>query len=271
MTSAEDFAYMSSYILHEEEMTGQLTPPRPSMSPVCPPAPVRFPLTEDDIFPAPSPSPAPACIEAGEWIKPDPAMTRLETRKYILEETVRYLTGRICKDASEASDSDTPVGRLRRVVAALEESAMGAALPRELGDRFDWAGRWSAYVCVDALRGYEPVIPAAVLAAGFVNEDLLPCGRTIASYWNRSPFEALRAASPLSDEEPEAEAEAEAETETETETESPSIDDRVQSVQDILLSEYEVRFKAHGWMLAAIFAVFLAYFAAATAALSRVR
>jgi hypothetical protein len=37
------------------------------------------------------------------------------------------------------------------------------------------------------------------LALAFWEVDLLPCGKTIGSFWNYSPFEALRTAPPLTD------------------------------------------------------------------------
>jgi phage repressor protein C with HTH and peptisase S24 domain len=37
------------------------------------------------------------------------------------------------------------------------------------------------------------------LAIGFITKDLLPNGETIMALWNRSPFDALRVAPPLSE------------------------------------------------------------------------
>ncbi len=160
-------------------------------------------------------------ILAGDFIKPDPAMTRQETRRYVVAEMRRWLTessiaahareicGAVAEPAEEAprvAARRWPAGRLYLVLVALEAMPHGLVdLPRDYEERFDAAARWAADVCEDYLHGYEAVIPAARMAVGFVTDDLLPGGQTIASYWNYSPFEALRSAPPLSDppEEPE--------------------------------------------------------------------
>ncbi len=154
-------------------------------------------------------------ILAGDFIKPDPAMTRQETRRYVVAEMRRWLTEspiaaharEICGVIAEPAEvaplvaaGRWPAARLYLVLAALEAMPRGTVeLPRDYEERFDAAARWAADVCEDYLHGYEAVIPAARMAVGFVTDDLLPGGQTIASYWNYSPFEALRAAPPLSD------------------------------------------------------------------------
>jgi len=148
-------------------------------------------------------------ILAGDFIKPDPALTQRENRAYILTELDRWLTGRICGHAKEISVTGTPAdlathlregtwpsARLFAVLQTLENDN-NILLPTNYEERFYHVGKWASVVCADYLNGYEPVIPAAVLAAGFVTTDLLPGGRTIESYWDLSPFEALRSAPPL--------------------------------------------------------------------------
>lgn len=157
-------------------------------------------------------------ILAGDFIKPDPVMTRQETRRYVVAETRRWLTESsiaaharaICAQIAEPAEvaplvaaGRWPAARLYLVLAGLEAMPHKLVeLPRDYEERFHWVARWAADVCEDYLHGYEAVIPAARMAVGFVTDDLLPCGRTIASFWNHSPFEALRNAPPLPDDDP---------------------------------------------------------------------
>lgn len=157
-------------------------------------------------------------ILAGDFIKPDPAMTRLETRRYVVAEMRRWLTespiayhareiaGTVVEPAEVAplvAAGRWPAARLYLVLAALEAMPRGLVeLPRDYEERFHAAARWAADVCEDYLHGYEAVIPAARMAVGFVTDDRLPGGQTIASYWNYSPFEALRNAPPLPEDDP---------------------------------------------------------------------
>jgi len=186
-------------------------------------------------------------ILAGDFIKPDPAMTRQETRRYVVAEMRRWLTEsaiasharEICGVLSEPAEvaplvaaGRWPAARLYLVLAALEAMPRGIVeLPRDYEERFHAAARWAADVCEDYLHGYEAVIPAARMAVGFVTDDQLPGGQTIASYWNYSPFEALRSAPPLSDPPEEEPAPAQAE--------------------GILSAEYTIRFTG-GQALAAL-------------------
>jgi hypothetical protein len=146
-------------------------------------------------------------ILAGDFIKPDPALTQRETRIYILKELQRWLTGRICQDAKDIGDEDLelylqdgtwPAARLYAVLQLLEKDNSYILPPTDKMDRFLFVGQWAVSVCADYLNGYEPGIPAAILATGFVTHDTLPCGRTIESFWDHTPFEPLREAPPLS-------------------------------------------------------------------------
>jgi hypothetical protein len=161
-------------------------------------------------------------ILAGDFVKPDPAMTRQETRRYVVAELRRFLTessiayhareiaGTVVEPAEVAplvAAGRWPAARLYLVLAGLEALPRGVVeLPRDYEERFHAAARWAADVCEDYLHGYEAVIPAARMAVGFVTDDLLPDGSTtIESFWNHSPFEALRNAPPLPDDDPPAE------------------------------------------------------------------
>jgi hypothetical protein len=164
-------------------------------------------------------------ILPGDFVKPDPAMTRQETRRYILEELHRWLVESPLVDhAMEIVEAGVepaelaplvaagrwPAARLALVVMALEcmpRTIVG--LPVDRRDRFVAVAEWCVDVCEDHLRGYAAIVPAARMAVGFVTEDRLPEGSTIAPFWNWSPFEALRNAPPLPDDDPPEKAEAE--------------------------------------------------------------
>ena len=157
-------------------------------------------------------------ILPGDWIKPDPTMTRREVREYLITETRQWLTGgRLGAQAREIGIAGLSPLELTEIVGAgqwpaarlwLLESAMdegsgsesgSGSGPRDPVERTCWVGGWAADVCERILRGAEPVGSLETLAAGFVLVDRLPCGRTIASWWNASPFEPLRAAAVLTE------------------------------------------------------------------------
>ena len=156
-------------------------------------------------------------ILPGDFIKPDPVLTRVETRRYLLDEFERYMTGpiqsraRACfgahltmeEIAEEVDGGLWPAGRLYRLRQALEEAGKLPDEPVEL--QFDHVARW----IVGVVRGYvEADVPLTesleIEAMGFLTVDLLPADskgkrKTIDSFWDHSPFEALRSAPPLSD------------------------------------------------------------------------
>ena len=228
-------------------------------------------------------------ILPGDFIKPDPALTRQECRKYLLAELERWLTGRICSHAKEIAGSypdvadltasveagKWPAARLYTVLHLLERSNT-LVLPADYEERFHFAAEWCIDICADRLKGNEPVIPEAIAAAGFVTTDKLPSGRVIASFWNHSPFDALREAAPLT-EEADAEADDEGvedrlrqqpsptgtaeEEEVEEEAEPTSLDDKIDaiplSVTQLLTSDFTVSLP--GWAIATGFGVLAAY------------
>lgn len=156
-------------------------------------------------------------ILPGDFIKPDPVMTRCETRRYLMDEFERYMSGsiqsraRACFGAHltlEEIDEEVegglwPAARLYRLHQALEEAGKLPDEPVEL--QFDHVARW----VLGVFRGYVsagvPLTdPLEVEAMAFLTVDLLPGvsngeRKTIDSFWNRSPFEALRSAPPLTD------------------------------------------------------------------------
>ena len=147
-----------------------------------------------------------------DFYKPAPFFTQRETRVYVLHELQRWLTGRICEDAKTVGDADVgthmedgtwPAARLHKVLQLLEKDNNYILPPNDKMDKYQFVGQWAVSVCTDYLRGYKPGIPAAILATGFVAVDSLPCGATIESFWDHTPFEALREAPPLGEDQDE--------------------------------------------------------------------
>jgi hypothetical protein len=151
-------------------------------------------------------------ILAGDFVKPDPVMTRRETRVYLLAELERWLSGRILNHVHDIALSDYadnselepyvtkgtwPAARLYMVLFALEMDSF--AFPDGC-DRLQFAAQWAVTTCKEYLeKSVVPEEAAANLAVGFVRTDTLPGGETVESFWNYSPFEPARSAPPLSD------------------------------------------------------------------------
>lgn len=174
------------------------------------------------------------------FARPDPVMTRQETRCYLVEEFKRFMEGRIQGEAVRLAavpdlvDDATidlgsfPAGRLYRLVGRL-----GSAVPAvALDEQIRYVVRWVVGVVTCHLADPDAIITSLESdALAFWKVDRLVCGKTIDSFWNHSPFEALRAAPPLSpgiedeaaeddvDEDTETDTESETDTETDTETE----------------------------------------------------
>jgi hypothetical protein len=215
-------------------------------------------------------------ILAGDFIKPDPVLTAAERRVYLLEELEQWLTGRICEHAlgitltdeelaPYLADGTWPAARFRVIMRSLDRDGCSV-------------GKWVLGLCSDYLQGTESdssvseTLREQVL--GFVTTDKLPSGVTIESLWDKSSFDPLRDAPPLSDEESEVEVvedededeedededeEDEDEDEEEEEVEvdiihraGPSLDDKINA---FLTTEYPVP----GWMLVMIGSILTTY------------
>lgn len=129
----------------------------------------------------------PGRIRPGEFIKPDPALTRLETRHYLMGELARYLKGLLTPPA--AAPASVPASRMAHLYRLLGEGSM------------EHVAHWVFTVIQTSVTVGRPKEPTEyeTLALAFWEVDLLPCGKTIGSFWNYSPFEALRTAPPLTD------------------------------------------------------------------------
>jgi len=195
-----------------------MTPPRSKRVSECPTAPVRkrkMTVLSDH---------ADLGILPGDFVKPDPALTQRETRVYLLKELHRWLTGRICEHAGDIREvyengqrvdlvsyisGSWPAARMYILFRLLESRASSYPWIKE-EKPFRAIGEWATTVCMKYLQGeIDTSDSTAMLVVGFVAHDTLPCGRTIESFWNHSPFDVLRNAPPLTDEEDEDEDEDE--------------------------------------------------------------
>jgi hypothetical protein len=203
-------------------------------------------------------------ILSGDFIKPDPAMTRSETRQHLLDETERWLSGDIRLHAltiyaSQLTPADVaidvrcglwPAARLFTLLTMLRDAE---AIPDiDIDKQISITAAWAASTIRQRMiTDDSPVLlPMEEYAMGFWQTDRLPNGRTIASYWDESPFEALRSAGPLSD--------------------PVSIDEKIEasvlSMQAFLMEDHT--FTMPGWALLAAVSVCVWYMACVAAALS---
>ena len=235
--------------------------------------PLRLPNVSDHIG---------AGIRPGSFIKPDPHDARAIQRRHILTELRTWLTSRLYGSARLASHTDMteaeirdamatgrgwPGGRLWLLLQTLTD--MGRPLPgrpADTGDRLRLAGVWAADVCERYLRdGERPIWTEYQLALGFVTEDRLPDGRTIADLWPRpEDLAALRDASPLpSDADEEAEDEAESpRIETTLRSMDQHIDEIGGLVGQFLTGNVALEFKVRmpGWAWTSLFLTVVGYF-----------
>ena len=184
-------------IMSDSEPT---TPTQPILcSARTPPPIIRSPLSYD----------VEESYELGEFIKPDPLMTRQETRTFLLKELEGLLTERL------AYPEEKPPFTNEQFARFLQSHSWPKGRLYYLRDRLveekgtDTSARSVGKIAFEIIRStllsekkefdYSDVICRT--AMGFVETDTLPWGKTIMSYWNHSPFEALRQAPPLNDEE----------------------------------------------------------------------
>ena len=184
-------------------------------------------------------------ISPGDFIRPDRGLTRLENRRYILEELKQWLCGTrlhtqvlglLRDDVSveslrgDVSAGKFPAGRLYTILKVLDPSLAGV-----------WGTREVAQLCFSICsanlesRTHKVNEDIQDLALGFVDVDKLSGGGVIRSLWDSSTFDPLREAPPLSETEVEAEFEADVETvEKHEDLPAPSVDSKI----DLALANY---------------------------------
>jgi len=180
------------------------------------------------------------------FIKPDPVMTRQETRRYIRQELRDFLTGPVFLAHAQAVYDASPALSTEELRSYLTDGSGSWAAARlvvlaRLLDSSDLAdvGALALAICqshldvsaeLEAYQGEEVVASEEAeaeaedseetvlegeeateeeedgsdnsddinhVALGFILTDRLPQGKTIRSFWDHSPFEALRRAPPL--------------------------------------------------------------------------
>jgi hypothetical protein len=158
-------------------------------------------------------------ILPGDFIKPDPGLTRKEAREFILAELDRWFNNTPLTEHAleisvaglevsreEVNGGKWPAGRLNMIVGVVYENLknhelFGESFRYQL-DSYKNAADVCLQLCVENLtmgiRGSDPI---SQLTFGFIETDLLPCGSTIRSFWDHTPFVPLRCAASLPTEE----------------------------------------------------------------------
>lgn len=207
-------------------------------------------------------------ISPGDFIRPDRGLTRLENRRYILEELKQWLCGTrlhtqvlglLRDDVSvesireDVSAGKFPAGRLYTILKVLDPSSAGV-----------WGTREVAQLCFSICsanlesRTHKVNEDIQDLALGFVDVDKLSGGGVIRSLWDSSTFDPLREAPPL----PESEVETEADDKNEELSgPSPSIDAKIdlalKNYYSLLLTPVTISTNIGG--ISAFFVLFAAY------------
>jgi len=214
-------------------------------------------------------------ISPGDFIRPDRGLTRLENRRYILEELKQWLCGTrihtqvlglLRDDVSveslreDVSAGKFPAGRLYTILKVLDPSSAGV-----------WGTREVAQLCFSICsanlesRMHKVNEDIQDMALGFVDVDKLSGGGVIRSLWDSSTFDPLREAPPLSETEVEAEVEAEVDAEVEKHEDQPGPAPSVDAQIDLALFNYysllltPVTISTNIGGISAFFALFAAY------------
>jgi hypothetical protein len=133
-------------------------------------------------------------------------------RKHVLAEVILWLTGPVLSAAQVVEDEEQEggaVGQLLQIAAALKKKD-AASVPTEL------ALAAAAAVTAETVQRFlldseaKPVDEVEDLMMDYVDEITVDGEQTLQDLWNYSPFEALREAPPLTEEEDEEDADAEA-------------------------------------------------------------
>jgi len=148
-------------------------------------------------------------ILAGDFIKPDPSLSKTERHTHILHELQNWLVNsmRIQTHAREVeynclsnlADEVTlglwPAARLCLIAARCNFDRI-----HDSQEKYHSAATWAYWVCYNYLTdGVQSANDQEELALGFVTTDRFADGTTIEDLWNWSPTHSLRCAPPLPD------------------------------------------------------------------------
>jgi hypothetical protein len=168
--------------------------------------------------PSPLPEPeatatlATATLEPMCFRLPTTVLTRAEMRKHVLAEVVLWLTGPVLSAARLATEEEEggAAGQLIQILGALR-SKEGVELPEDREAALGAAAALTAETIQQFLLDSEatPVDASEDLMMDFVDEITVDGEQTLHDLWGHSPFEALREAPPLTEEEDEEEEDAE--------------------------------------------------------------
>lgn len=162
-------------------------------------------------------------IDPVDFIKPDPSLTKRETRAYILNELRNWLSGLrmmhavdqlIKEDVSidslkeDVEAGNCPAGRMYMLLKRLDPTLAGVWGTKDIG-------YLSYSICAAYLVDKRIFMAEDIqeLVLGFITTDRLSSGKVIESFWDYSPFDPLREAPPLSEDEDEDEDESDSESE----------------------------------------------------------
>ena len=141
---------------------------------------------------------------------PTAVLTRAEMRKHVLAEVVLWLTGPVLSAARLATDEEESgaTGQLIQIMDALK-SKEGA--PEDRAEALGAAAALTAETCQRFLLDPEarPVDDVEDLMMDFIDEITVDGEQTLQDLWGHSPFEALREAPPLTEDDEEDEDEDE--------------------------------------------------------------
>jgi hypothetical protein len=184
-------------------------------------------------------------------------------RKHVLAEVVLWLTGPVLSAARAATEEEESgaTGQLIQILGALR-SKEGADLPEDRDAALGAAAALTAETCQRFLLDSEakPDDDVEDLMMDFVDEITVDGEQTLQDLWDHSPFEALRSAPPLTEDEDEEEPRVArqrpptADAEEEEEDEADTYQNRMAR-----LLEAPLEFKMPMGALVAIVVVVIAY------------
>ena len=161
--------------------------------------------------PLPPSPPSPASPEAEPicFRLPAAVVTRSEMRKHVLAEVILWLTGPVLSAAQavEVEDEEQEggaIGQLLLIAAALKNKD-ATSVPTERSVALAAAAAVTAETIQRFLLDSEakPVDEVEDLIMDYVDEITVDGEQTLQDLWNYSPFEALREAPPLTEDEDE--------------------------------------------------------------------